>query len=50
MRFKALRTVATTLLVIILASASALAQSKVSGVFKGNDKPANAHAGDGAQR
>ena len=51
MRFKSLRAAATALLVIILASAGASAQSKVSGVFKGNDKPATltqvtAHKGE----
>jgi hypothetical protein len=40
MRCKRLHRVATALLVLMLTSAGALAQSKVSGVFKGNDKPA----------
>jgi hypothetical protein len=40
MRFKSVCTAAVALLVIILASAGASAQSKVTGVFKGNDKPA----------
>ena len=34
------RTAAAALLFIVLTSVAALAQSKVSGVFKGNDKPA----------
>jgi hypothetical protein len=51
MRFKSLRTAAAAFLVIILASAGASAQSKVTGVFKGNDKPATltqvtAHKGE----
>lgn len=51
MRLVYLRSVAAALLVIALASASVSAQSKVSGVFKGNDKPATltqvtAHKGE----
>jgi hypothetical protein len=51
MRFKSLRAAAAALAVVILASAGASAQSKVSGVFKGNDKPATltqvtAHKGE----
>lgn len=40
MRFRPLQVVATALIVLGFASTSALAQGKVSGVFKGNDKPA----------
>jgi hypothetical protein len=40
MRLKSHCGVAVTLLVIALSSTCAWAQSKVSGVFKGNDKPA----------
>ncbi|HKX09518.1 MAG TPA: hypothetical protein VJN67_15060 [Stellaceae bacterium] len=51
MDFRSLHIAAATLLVIVLASAGAAAQSKVSGVFKGNDKPATltqvtAHKGE----
>ena len=51
MRLKSLRTAVAALLVIVFASAGASAQSKVSGVFKGNDKPATltqvtAHKGE----
>jgi hypothetical protein len=40
MRFKSVCTAGAALFAIILASAGASAQSKVTGVFKGNDKPA----------
>ncbi len=51
MRLKSLCTTAAALLVIMLTSAGASAQSKVTGVFKGNDKPATltqvtAHKGE----
>ncbi len=40
MRFNSLRIAATALLITTFATTGAWAQSKVSGVFKGNDKPA----------
>ena len=40
MHFAALRIPVSVLLVMIVASAGAFAQSTVSGIFKGNDKPA----------
>ncbi len=51
MVFSAFRRAAAALVVIMVASGGAYAQSKVSGVFKGNDKPATltqvtAHKGE----
>jgi hypothetical protein len=51
MGVRSLRAAAVALCIIVITSAGALAQSKVSGVFKGNDKPATltqvtAHKGE----
>lgn len=51
MGFKSLRAAALALLVVVLATPEVAAQSEVSGIFKGNDKPATltqvtAHKGE----